>query len=492
MLEKDAPTRIVDNYSDSILNKLYRHTPSIGPEWGSGGIFGLRYYKGVLYYTLAFEARAYFLTRNSTKVYDFSKIGGPPQSGGDTYNAVTTIDDEIYFGGWVHAPGADKSKKLLCHDKYSHIHSYNVPSGEIELIWKDGPGGEDTWVGEISELVYDELNNQIFAARGDGHDNLGLFALDLDTKKMRQISDEPALKGTLFLNYAVFNTGGFFFDELQYVDIDTGKYDTIELDKSEFASKDGESFEELAPLGSIGVAGTKLFVFRKGGIIFGDPFQEENDNEPKMSFLRLFDFPNTSISPFRVNALPVRGGILTAYNAFPDMLGLKSIPFVAPSVLLYITPPMIKIVGVFGARITSLEKAGSKILVAANTMPNTDKPIPMDSGSREISVLHDDILDNKPPALELTVPTKLVKTYHWGGIPLTGYNHRVLKIYASKPNTLTIWEYNFGFPLSGEQHKEEYKIQDGKNIIDLSGFMGVVSFQLSDYDEKGIVNISLQ
>ncbi|RLE91469.1 MAG: DUF2139 domain-containing protein, partial [Thermoprotei archaeon] len=64
----------------------------------------MRFHRGVLYFTLAFEAEAHFKTREYERIYRFEQVGYQPTSGGDTYNAVDVVDEYIYFGGWVHAP----------------------------------------------------------------------------------------------------------------------------------------------------------------------------------------------------------------------------------------------------------------------------------------------------------------------------------------------------------------------------------------------------
>lgn len=475
-----------------ILDKLNRFSPRLGPEWGSGGIFGLKFHRNTLYFTLAFEAEAHFIKEDKEKIYEFDLLGKGPRSGGDTYNAVTAVDDKIYFGGWVHAPAVYKMKKLLFTQKYSHIHEYDISEDEVSLLWKDGPGEEDAWAGEVSEIIYDEYNNRLFFARGDGHFNLGLYEYDLDKKKAGIISEEPTLRGTLFLDKVVFNMGATMFWGLQYVDLDTNKYDSMELERTKEMSKDGGMIEEptlIERVGSLGTAANKLFVFIRGGFFVGNPFEESE--KPEMSFVRLFDFPETAIVPSRVNCLPIRGGLLTAYNTISDMFMFKKMTLTMPSVLVFITPPAVKIIGVFGTRITSIEKMGSKILVAGNTMPNTINPIPMDSGSKEISVLSDDILDRRPPALHISLSGNAIKTDVWGGIPLTGYYNKNMTIYSSRSNELSIFEYDIDMPQVGTQLKTQFKITEGRNLIDLSGFHGIVSFKFVNCDDQASIFIEL-
>ena len=74
-----------------LFKSLRTHSPRYGPEWGSGGIFGLKYHKDTLYYTLAFEAEAHFVKDYMEYVYRFEQVGPAPHSGGDTYLSLIHI-----------------------------------------------------------------------------------------------------------------------------------------------------------------------------------------------------------------------------------------------------------------------------------------------------------------------------------------------------------------------------------------------------------------
>ncbi len=149
---------------------------------GSGGIFGLRYHNGVLYFTVAFEAEAHFIDMKSgeEKTYDFILVGdAPPTSGGDTYNAVETVDEFIYFGGWVHAPAVYREdRRILFNNKYSHVHVYDTEEGSVKLLWKESIHHETDWAGEVSDIIYDPYGDRLLLAREDGHTNLGVYSLD--------------------------------------------------------------------------------------------------------------------------------------------------------------------------------------------------------------------------------------------------------------------------------------------------------------------------
>ncbi|ASJ05394.1 DUF2139 domain-containing protein [Thermococcus barossii] len=488
-----------------MLMRDYRFPPRYGPEWGSGGIFGLRYHNGVLYYTLAFEAEAHFIDvkTGDEKVYDFTLLGDAPTSGGDTYNAVEAVDEFIYFGGWVHAPAVYREeRRILFHNKYSHVHVYDTENDSIRLLWKDSIHHETDWAGEVSDILYDPANDRLLIAREDGHANLGIYALDRRTGKAEALIHEPSLKGTIVHDTAFFGIGNNFTEglrEIRALDLIGGRWSAFKLGES----VDGRPYirPEYGPLAS---AYNRAFAFVRGGVIAGNPFMGED-----FRFFRLFEF-YTFYAPFRVNAINLGGGILTAYNAHHDAVyrrdshvgdmewtSTNTIP--GPSVLVYIAPPMVKIVGAFGARVTSIEKMDGKLLVATNTTPNTGstEATPFDTGNRDIVVLDEKIVQENPPAVSFSLPLALPSMAKnlgagtFGGIPLDGYREPRMVLYLSGDNRLTVYEYDLSLP-GGEAVSETFEVKRGKNILDLDSFSGIVSFELERPEMKGKVRIELR
>ncbi|WP_457750693.1 DUF2139 domain-containing protein [Thermococcus sp.] len=481
--------------------KTYRFPPRYGPEWGSGGIFGLRYHNGVLYYTLAFEAEAHFVKDGEEKVYDFTLVGEAPTSGGDTYNAVETVDEFLYFGGWVHAPAVySDERRILFNNKYSHVHVYDTENDSIRLLWKDSIHHETDWAGEVSDIIYDPYGDRLLLAREDGHANLGVYSLDRRTGKAEELLGESSPKGTLLHDTAVFGMAKNYdvgLTSFRTLDLISGKWEQFPLG----ASVDGRPY--LRPeLGAMASAYNRAFAFVRGGIFVGSPLMDE-----EFSFYRLFEF-FTFYAPMRVNAINVGGGILTAYNAHHDAILRPSdneddwrlsntIP--GPSVLLYIAPPMVKIVGAFGARVTGIEKMDGKLLVATNSTPNTGstEATPFDTGNRDIVVLDERVLQERPPSLSFSLPLSLpsaAKDFNagtFGGIPLDGYREPRLLLSLSAENRLTVYEYDLSLPPK-EADAEVFELEKGRNVIDLSGFSGIVSFELWKKDFKGKVRIELR
>lgn len=486
-----------------MLLKNYRFPGRYGPEWGSGGIFGLRYHKGILYFTLAFEAEAHFIDVKSgeEKTYDFTLLGEPPTSGGDTYNAVETVDEFIYFGGWVHAPAVYREdRRILFYNKYSHVHVYDTAEGDVRLLWKDTINHETDWAGEISDIIYDPYNDRLLLAREDGHANLGVYSLDRRSGRAEALISDPAPKGARVHDVAFFGIGENEVEEgleaIKALDLITGRWESFKPGQS----VDGGPY--LSPIiGPLASAYNRAFAFVRGGLFAGNPLMGEN-----FTFYRLFDF-YSFYAPYRVNAINVGGGILTAYNAHHDAVyrpenefmwtATNTIP--GPSVLLYIAPPVVKIVGTFGARITSIEKMDGKILVATNNAPNTTatEATPFDTGERDIVLLDEKVLRDAPAPVTFSLPlalpsmAKSVGAGTFGGIPLDGYREPRAVFYLSGDNRVRVYEYDLSLP-AGEAVSEGFELKAGKNILDLSSFSGIVSFELEKEDANGKVRIELR
>ncbi len=480
----------------------YRFPPRYGPEWGSGGIFGLRYHNGVIYFTVAFEAQAHFVREDedAERVYEFELVGKRPTSGGDTYNAVEAVDGSIYFGGWVHAPAVYKNRRISFVNKYSHVHEYDTENDEVKLIWKESIHHETDWAGEVSDIIYDPYGDRLLLAREDGHANLGVYSLDRKTGKAEPLLKEPSPKGTLVHDTVFFGVGNNFVSgvgEFKALDLITNRWESFKPGRS----VDGKPY--IRPgLGAMASAYNRAFAFVRGGLFIGNPFMGD-----EFAFARLFEF-YTFYAPFRVNAINVGGGILTAFNAHHDATYRsdtgESIEWattnviVGPSVLVYVAPPMVKIVGAFGARITSIEKMDGKILLGTNGTPNTGakEATPFDTGNKDIVVLDEKIIQERPPAVSFSLPLFLpcmAGRYGagvFGGIPLDGYRRPRMVLHASKDNRLTVYEYDLSLPL-GEAHQEIFEIKAGRDIIDLSSFSGIVSFELEKEDMKGKARIEL-
>ncbi|MEM2871669.1 MAG: DUF2139 domain-containing protein [Candidatus Caldarchaeum sp.] len=485
-----------------IFGRLGRFSPRRGAEWGSGGVFGLRYHRGVLYYTAAFEAEARFVRDDWERVYGFELVGDGPRSGGDTYNAVEAVDEYIYFGGWVNAPvifsgKSDGRSRVFFDNKYSHVHVYDVDDDAVRLLWKESVHRRDEWAGEVGDVVYDPCGDRLLLAREDGHVNTGVYSLDRRTGKAEALSHERSLKGVVVHDTACFGVGenyGTGLRAVHFLDLVSGRWDRFGL---EGGSVDGNGFFKPA-LGEMASAYNRVFAFVRGGVFVGNPLNSE-----PMTFIRLFDFHNF-YAPFRTNSIVLGGGLLIPFNAHHDAVyaasteeakhySLYTNTITAPSVLVYITPPMAKVVGVYGARITSLEKLGGKLVLAADTTPNAGGPMvtPYDSGEKDFVVVDESRIQEPPPAFSFTQPlSSMPASSTFGGIPLYGYRDKILEVHATRQNKLTIYEYDLSLPPLPAT-SDSFPVKEGRNVFDLSSFSGVVSFRLDEADPRGFVRMYL-
>jgi hypothetical protein len=490
----------------SILSRIpqFEFPPRYGPEWGSGGIFGMKYHRSVLAYTLAFEAEVHLQREDGEKVYKYDLVGKPPHSGGDTYNAVEAVDDEIYFGGWVHAPAVyggrtGKGGKILFNNKFSHLHSYDTKEDRVRLLWKDTLAHDWKWAGEVSHIVYDPVGDRLLIARADGHENLGVFAVDRRSGVAERISETPALKGTPHLDYVCFDvrrdwTKGV--EGIQTLDLVTGKWSVRPVDFARDSVDGGGTYWPSA--GCAISAYSRLFFFVRGGVLVGDPLGDLED----IRFLRLFDF-GTDYSPSRTVCKAVGGGILVAFSAYSESFlhprnefetsMKRRANFVnGPSVLVYITPPQVRVVGALGGRITSFEKVGDKLVVAASTAANlsADDATPVDTGYRDLSVFDlGSVLAGSPP-VTYDVLGEHVMDSAWGGIPLEGRGRAEMRIDSTNENRLTIFEYALGLPVDSVR-SGAVQVSKGRQLVDLSGYRGIVSFRFEKADPRARIQVRL-
>ena len=490
----------------NILYELGEYPPRYGPEWGSGGIFGLKYYRGILYYTLAFEAESHFIGRERHRIYRFELVGSQPVSGGDTYNAVDTVDEKIYFGGWVHAPAIYKGRSskglatISFRNKYSHVHEYDVENDDIKLLWKESIHDEDKWTGEISDIIYDPYGDRLLLARGDGHVNLGIYSLDRRNGKISMISNKPVLRGSLYLDHAcfgvhVFPTGTY---GIECVDLIEKRIKTRMFNQEDKKAIDGG--EVIYPvMGDAISAYGRYFLFVRGGVYVGNLIDESL--EP-LKLIRLMDFGINAYGPFRTVAKPLGGGIIIAYNAYTNSVFYHDDPnivssintIVGPSVLLYISPPTVRIIGAYGARITGIERVGGKLVLATNTMANLAQydVSPFDMGYRGFIIESISELLSRSPPITYIVPSYLIGNNVFGGIPLSGYKYPRLIINASMDNELIIYSYNLSLPVSSVD-ADRFSIRRGINIIELDKYRGlIVSFEYREFDRKLLTKIILE
>jgi len=470
----------------------------------------LKYYRGVLYFTIAFEAEAHFVDSGGLSVYRFEQVGPLPTSGGDTYNAVEAVDDEIYFGGWVHAPAVYRGRAgglqatISFVNKYSHVHAYSVSERRVKLLWKESLHHETDWVGEISEIVYDPVNDRLLLARSDGMQNLGIYQMDRRGGSYAKLSDRRALKGAPFYDHICFDIMDNWAagaNGIQCIDLVENKVRYLEFgDPSKRSLDGGRVFYPIT--GVAAQAYGRFFLFIRGGVFVGNPIDESVE---RVTFVRLFDFVKSGYNPRRTMAKNFGGGILVAYNAYTEalvyptnesekLMAAATNTIAGPSVLLYIAPPTARIVAAMGARITGIELVGDKILLAVSNMANTFRydALPVDAGFRGLVALSQDVVNGSPPPVRFTVRGWQVETEVFGGIPLAGYREPRLVVTSKKSNKVYIYEYDFSLPPL-EPTVEAFSVGPGRSVVDLKPYRGsIVAFRFEEHPGESVVRIDLE
>ena len=370
----------------------------------------------------------------------------------------------------------------------------------MDLLWRECIAHESRWAGEISDIIYDPVNDRLLLARGDGHENLGIYSLSRSGGRPSVISHNKTLKSFPLSDYACFDhtaswRGGV--RAIQCLDLVENKLETFQLDYAKNSIDYNVAF--FTQSGCAVSAYGKYMHFVGGGVLIGNPIAGEN-----MTFYRLFDFGLSGYGPLRTVALPVGGGILTAFNAYTHgilyprteeekMFAEATNRIVGPMVLLYITPPQAKIVATLGARVTSIEKVGDKLLLGTSTTANYGAldAGPVDAGWKDVLAVDTNMLFKDSPPATFVVSGSQVLDMAWGGIPLFGYRYPKLVISASRDNMLTVYIYDISIPpLQAEE--DRLKIARGRNVVDLSSFKGIISFKLEGEDERMRAKIILE
>jgi len=351
----------------------------------------------------------------------------------------------------------------------------------VELLWKEGLHDPEKWTCEVSEIIYNPYRDELLLARADGHENHGVFSLDPRTGAARRILEGFALKGVHHLEYSCFVLNQHPYDVEGFACVDMVE-DKHLVERIKPTPVDGWPASRLWA-GPVASAYSWLFAFTRGGLVIGDIFSEE------YYFVRLFDIPGSQLGPTRTNAVALGGGILVAYNSYTygvvktvteeerewrKLLG----PVSSPSLLLYVTPPNVRVVAALGARITSIESVGGKILLGANTMSNTQRhdASPFDQGTRSFVALDHSVLTSGAPTFTVATPGWAIGGEAFGGLPLAQFKEPKMIVYSDGENTLYIKEYFLTLPpIPGGT--DRISIRPGKNIVDLTGYSGIVSFK---------------
>ncbi|MEB3774894.1 MAG: DUF2139 domain-containing protein, partial [Desulfurococcales archaeon] len=369
-------------------------------------------------------------------------------------------------------------------------HVYDTREQAVRLLWKESIHDPRYWAGEVSEVLYDPIEDLIYIARGDGHDRLGVYTLTREARAER-VAGEPVLKGAIHLDHACFTLHGpgewHPFRGITCIELGTRRRVTAMFNPDTAPSPDGHGVDKPRA-GSVSSVYTRLAVMVRGGLVYGDPLSGED-----LTFYRLLDFYPSHYGPLRVNTVIVSGAPLTAWNMMTHStvvgsdemvsdLQRRSRDLVAPSLLVYFDGPTPRIVGSMGARVTSIEVVGGEVLIGSSTAPNLERydVTRLDAGVRSLNLLSlDSILTSNPPPVTIRPPREsYAGARAFGGVPLRGYRRPIIRVKSRGGGRLTVYSYMIGDP-PGSAEADTYTLEEGWNTIDLSGHHGyIVSFSV--------------
>ena len=344
-------------------------------------------------------------------------------------------------------------------------------------------------MGEVTDLLYNPLRDSLLAARGDGHVNLGVYEIDRRGGSSQLVTGTRVLRGTIYADHACFTLhyGWGGTPGITCLDLETYRESKVSVNDTNKRSADNGSMP-LYRSGDIASIDTWLISLVRGGIITFDPLGSE---EPW--FTRLLDFHHSPYGPLRSNALSIGGGVLAAFNAstHSTIAGTDELPLEqqrasrkppTQTLLVYLSPPVARIIGALGVRVTSMALAGPYILIATSSCPNLERydATRIDPSIKTIQVLRHDAIYSSPPPVLFNFPGWYVGNHYWGGIPLTGYREAVLEIITRRSTVLESYTYTLSTGPRGAD-KDRYEIGPGRNQIDLSSQRSlIVSFKLRD------------
>jgi len=74
--------------------------------------------------------------------------------------------------------------------------------------------------------------------------------------------------------------------------------------------------------------------------------------------------------------------------------------------------------------------------------------------------------------------------------PLAGYGEPYLEVLSSKPNRVATNHYDAGLPPELTE-RTVVDLKEGRNLIDLKGYWGIVSFKLESRDPEARIYVVL-
>ncbi|MEM0027353.1 MAG: DUF2139 domain-containing protein [Ignisphaera sp.] len=441
-------------------------------------------------------------------IYGYELVGRPPRAGGDTHGAITWNKDYVFFGGWMKAPpglliSSDRTlAKQDMREKYSHIHAVD-DGGRVELIWSrkwDDKIPPNHWYGEVTDLLYDGHEDVIYFTRADGHAELGLWRINLSSRKAEWIVQNRTVYKMEMKDDKIFATlfNPAHMEKSAIVVFDTLRNESRIVEEFDFALEPRGKVSMYRDGGQIVQLQNRLIAFYGGSMIVIDPYRDRYTLYP---FLEVAGSKENAIIPNPERPLYIPG--LRTQKIYP--LGVPIIaanpyegstePFHKTTfgMILRIDPVSPQIVSSAGF-ISGMATDGKYAYFGASYANHCPLYTYRTGDGGIFAVPVKDLFTKPWNSIRLWIYDGMYSQgssglFGWfGGIPLKGFEKKILRIYTSKETKIRISEYT----MLGTSIEDDIAIKSGWNIITLENYYDIVAFKILENVDKILAEIILE
>jgi len=440
------------------------------PEWWSHKTFWLKFHPKtkelIVHNGVCAKVYADGELIYAYQLFDRFKPGGK-RFGGDTWGAIASTEDSVFFGGFAYADTSLSDSNLTFVNKYSHIHRIGSDGRTISLVWYDGPGTTTSWVGEVTDMLYSPKDYAIYFLRGDG--GTDIWKLDLSSMQVSRATNTGL---SLFKMELLYDTIYAIGNDPSSGNGVIVKYSLQDYTTTIINSVTGVHMSNtpVRLYGQIVQYLNRLWAFGIGGVV---------SIEPKWNEYRQMPFFNLSYAP-RIVGLRSQKAYVMGLPFIPvNPIEMDDEPACNTGFLLRFDPLNPMLVMPTGY-VSGMETDGRSLYIGTSPQNHnyTVTPVNYEPGVGGVFEIPVATLLGKPFSpihIHDRIWNWTSDTYHLG-IPTTGYSKKILRINAPSSFTLNIVFYSLtynGIKIFPEN--TTVNLNAGWNKIDLSSYEGVVA-----------------
>lgn len=416
----------------------------------------------------------------SYELFDMFKTGGK-RFGGDTWGAITATPDSVFFGGFVYADVSLDGHNLVFTNKYSHIHRIGHDGRTVSLVWYDGPGGTNYYVGEVTDMLYSPKEDAILFTRGDGGKDI--WKLDLNTMEVTKLTDTnmSLLKMELFDDMIITGGPDVYGTDGHIVIYNLRDRTTKVITDANLAYYIGSRLTKMG--GQVVQTMNRVWIFGSGSAVEFEPKYDVYYHFPFFRFNKSKKVVGRRSQKVYINGIPI-----VAVNA----MDVDDEPRAPAGLLLRFNLPVPQIVMPTGY-VTGLETDGKYIYIASTPQNHSYRgnPVTYQPGRGGIFAIPVSEVFRKPLApIEFhdEVANWSAGDYYLG-VPISGFSKKILKVKAPSSLTLRIVFYSL-WPGGDFTEYLDMNLEAGLNTIDISSYSGIVAIAPTS-NVSGIVYFKL-